>query len=32
VRMIVTQAGGNVLAESTTEGTEVRLRVPSEQH
>jgi PAS domain S-box-containing protein len=30
VRMIVTQAGGNVLAESTTDGTEVRLRVPSE--
>ena len=32
VRMIVTQAGGNVLAESTTDGTEVRLRVPSEHH
>jgi PAS domain S-box-containing protein len=32
VRMIATQAGGNVLVESTTDGTEVRLRVPSEQH
>ena len=29
VRMIVTQAGGNVLPELTTDGTEVRLRVPS---
>ena len=29
VRMIVTQAGGNVSVESTTDGTEVRLRLPT---
>jgi PAS domain S-box-containing protein len=29
VRMIVTQAGGNVSVESTTDGTEVRLRSPT---
>jgi PAS domain S-box-containing protein len=29
VRMIVTQAGGTVSVESTTDGTEVRLRVPT---
>ena len=29
VRMIVTQAGGNVSVESTTDGTDVRLRLPT---
>lgn len=29
VRMIITQAGGNVSVESTTDGTEVRLRLPT---
>ncbi len=29
VRMIVTQAGGNVSVESTTDGTTVRLRLPT---